>query len=101
MFELIYTITEVKLPFLYDFCKNSLLNNKKDEVIDGEVVFVEHYEQVDTSPWRANEAYRIYWGVGYADRYLLCYENRIIEIIFSWEPTSEQMAIVADKLSGE
>lgn len=96
-----YTITEVKLPFLYDFCKNSLLNERKDEVIDGQVVLADHYEQVDASPWRANEAYRLYWSGGYIDRYLVCYENRIIEIAFFWEPTSEQMAIVADKLSGE
>ncbi len=96
-----YTITEVRLQFFFDISKNSLLNESNDEVIDGEVVFVEHYEQVDASPWRANEAYRLYWSGGYIDRYLLCYENRIIEITFSWEPTLEQMAIVADKLSGE
>ena len=96
-----YTITEVKLPFFYDFCKNSLLNDRKDEVVDGEVVFADHYEQVEASPWRANEAYRLYWGAGYTDHYLLCYENRIIEITFFWEPTLEHMAIVADKLSGK
>lgn len=96
-----YTITEVRLPFLYNFCKNSLLNERKDEVIDGQVVLADHYEQVDASPWRANEAYRLYWSRGYTDRYLLCYEKRIIEIAFVCEPTSEQMAIVADKLSGE
>lgn len=95
-----YTITEVKLPFLYDFCKNSLLNNRKDEIVDGEVVS-NHYEQVDASPWRANEAYRLFWSGVYMNRYLLCYENRIIDIAFSWEPTLGQMAIVADKLSGE
>lgn len=99
--DLEYTITEVKFSFLYDFCKNSLLNDRKDEVIDGRVVLADHYEQVDASSWRANDAYRLYWSGGYIDRYLLCYENRIIEITFSWEPTSEQMAIVADKLSGK
>lgn len=99
--DLEYTITEVKLPFLYDFCKDSLLNDRKDEVVDGQVVFAEHYEQVDVSPWRANEAFRLYRGTEYRDRYLLCYEKRIIEIAFSWEPTLGQMAIVADKLSGE
>ena len=99
--DLEYTITEVKLLFLYDFCRDSLLNKRKDEVVDGKVVLADHYEQVDASPWRANEAYRLYWSGGYIDRYLVCYENRIIEIAFFWEPTSEQMAIVADKLSGE
>lgn len=96
-----YTITEVKLPFLYDFCKNSLLNERKDEIVDGQVVFADHYDPVDEEPWQAKEAYRLYWSGGYIDRYLLCYEKRIIEITFHWEPTPEQMAIVADKLSGE
>lgn len=96
-----YTITEVKLPFLLEFCKNSLLNERKDEVAHGQVIFADHYDPVDASPWQANEAYRLYRSGGYIDRYLLCYEKRIIEITFDWEPTSEQMAIVADKLSGE
>ncbi|MCH5187837.1 MAG: DUF2812 domain-containing protein [Oscillospiraceae bacterium] len=94
-----YTITEVKLPFLYEFCKNSLLNERKDEVADGQVVFAEHYEQADAAPWQANEAYQLYWSSGYLNKYLLCYDKRIVEITFFWEPTAEQMAIVADKLS--
>lgn len=96
-----YTITEIKLPFLYEFCKNSLLNERKDEVVDGQVVFADHYEPVDAAPWQASEAYRLYWSGGYTDRYLLCYKKRIIEITFFWEPTSEQITVVADKLSGE
>lgn len=73
---LAYTITEVRVHRLYDFCKNSLL--------DG-------YAPVDPKPWRANEAYK-----HDSNTYLLCYENRIIEITFDWEPTTEQMGIAAD-----
>ena len=98
-----YTITEIKLPFLYEFCKDSLLNERKDEkTVDGQIDFYDHFEPVDPAPWNAKEAYRLYWSYGhFIDRYLLCYEKRIVEIMFYWEPTSEQMAIVADKLSGE
>ena len=97
-----YTLTEVKLPALYDLCKNSLLNAKKDKIVDGSVDFYEHYEPVDPTPWNAEEAYRLYWSYGhFVDRYLLCYERRIVEITFGWEPTIEQIAIAADKLSGE
>ena len=100
--DLEYTITEIKLPFLYEFCKNSLLNERKDEkTVDGQVDFYDHYEPVDPTPWKAKEAYRLYWSYGhFIDRYLLCYEKRIVEIMFYWEPTPEQMAITADKLSG-
>ena len=93
-----YTITEVRLPFLYEFCKNSLLNERKDEIENGQVVFADHYEPVDPAPWQANEAYQLYWSSGYLDKYLLCYESRIIELSLFGEPTPEQMAIVADKL---
>ncbi len=96
-----YTVVEVRLSFLYDFCKDSFLNERKDQVADGRVVFAEHYESSDPSPWRAREAYRLYWSDGYQNRYLLCYEKRIVEMVFSWEPTEEQMGIVADKLAGE
>ena len=101
--DLEYTITEIKLPFLYEFCKNSLLNERKDEkTVEGQVDFYDHYEPIDPTPWEAKEAYQLYWSYGdFIDRYLLCYEKRIVDIIFFWEPTSEQMAIVADKLSGE
>ena len=94
-----YTITEVRLPFLYEFCKNSLLNERKDEVRDRQVVFADHYDPVDAAPWQANEAYQLYWSDGYLDKYLLCYESRIIELSLFGEPTPEQMAIVAEKLA--
>ena len=97
-----YTIVEVKLPSLYGLCKQSLLNERSDEWENGQVVFYDHYESIDPTPWRAQEVYQVYWSSGnYLDHYLLCYERRIVEITFFWEPTPEQMAIVADRLSGE
>lgn len=96
--DLEYAITEVKADFLYDYCKNSLIGAREDEVIDGEVVLADHYESIDASPWGAAEAYRLYWSDSYLNRYLLCYENRIVEIRFDWEPTAEQMALVTQRL---
>ena len=52
-------------------------------------------------PWNANKVYQLaYQDSGALNSYLLCYDDRIIEISFDWKPTAEQMAIVADKLSG-
>lgn len=100
--ELRYTITEVKIPFLYEFCKESLLNAGKGEQVDGQHVSYVYFESVDPIPWQAEEAYRLYWSDGYFfDRYLLCYERRIVEITFGWEPTAEQIAIAAERLAGE
>ena len=32
-------------------------------------------------------------------RYLVCYEDRIVEIDFDWDVTEEQIRIVAEKFS--
>lgn len=97
--DLSYTVTQVKAPFLSDYCKNSLVNSRQDEVRDGEVLLEDHYDAIDATPWQAQEAYRVYWGDGYLNKYLLCYEDTFVEIHFDWEPTTEQMQIVAEKLN--
>lgn len=51
-------------------------------------------------PWLAEEAYQLHWSEGILYKYLLCYEDRLIEIEFDWEPTEEQMKIVSEKLTG-
>lgn len=98
-----YTITEVRASFLYNMCKNFLLQeydvyNKIQFPYDVKRV----YEAQDASAWGAQEVYRlISQDTGPMNRYLLCYKDRIVEIKFDWEPTAEQMAIVGRKLSGE
>lgn len=96
-----YTITEVRLPFLYNLCKDALL--RKQNVTsnlhtpEGQKSL---YQPADAAPWDALEAYRLFdQDTGARNRYLLCYEKRIIEIDFDWEPTSEQMETTAKKLA--
>lgn len=62
------------------------------------IIFVDHYEEIDAAPWLAEEAYQLHWSEGILNKYLLCYEDRIVEIDFDWEPTETQMRIVAEKL---
>ena len=58
--------------------------------------------EFDPEPWNAKEACRLYWSYGRSvDIYLLCYEKRIVELRFFWEPTAEQIAIAAERLAGE
>ena len=95
--QLEYTVTEVKAPFLYEFCKNGLIR-PDDEVRDGVVVLADHYEPSDPEPWGAQAAYRLYFSDGYLNHYLLCYENRLVELRLDWEPTAAQMAIVTEAL---
>lgn len=100
--KLEYTITEARLPLLYDSCRKWLLA-EQDETDDDRIPegFKNVYEPVDAVPWGALEAYQLrdqsisepmQW-------YLLCYADRIVEIIFyDWTPTVEQMAIVGQRL---
>lgn len=58
------------------------------------------YIEQDAAPWMANEVYRIYSEEGWWENlYLLCYDDKIVEIRFDWEPTVEEMFIVNQKLN--
>ncbi len=98
--DLEYTIIDIKVPALYDIVKQSILNERQDEVYD-DVIFTDHYEPVDATLWKADEAYQVHWSGTILDTYLICWENRIVEIKFYWQPTPEQIAIVVDKLKTE
>ena len=96
-YELSYTVIEVKQSFLYSFIKNALLNARQDEVHGGDV-FIDHYEPVNASVWHAGEAYQLHWSDSVLDTYLVCWQNRIVEVKFYWEPTPEQIEFTAERL---
>ena len=95
--DLSYTIVDIKQPFLYDTVKQAMLNERQDEV-NGDVIFIDHYEPIDATIWEASAAYQLHWSDSILDTYLICWENRIVEIKFYWDPTPEQLKIVVDKL---
>lgn len=99
--DLQYTITTVKMPFIYEWCKDQMYwdldeSDDKDIPVGHRLVLKEQ----DPTPWGAKEVYRLYQEEGwYMNWYLLCYEDRIIDIRFDWEPTTNDMAIVNQKLN--
>ena len=95
--DLFYTIVDIKQPFLYDTIKQAMLNERQDEV-HGDVIFIDHYEPIDATIWKASAAYQLHWSDSILDTYLICWENRIVEIKFYWDPTPEQIELVVDKL---
>lgn len=97
--DLNYTVTQIKIPILYSFLQKGLLKARQDDKYDDGNVFTDHYEQVDAVPWGAKDAYQLHWSDSILNHYLLFYENQIVEIQFEWEPTKEQMEIVAKKLA--
>ena len=95
--NLSYTIINIKAAFLQDFIRQSILNSRQDEVHD-DFIFTDHYEPVDASPWGADEAYQVHWSDSIMDTYLLFWDDRIVEVKFYWEPTTEQVAKAAEVL---
>lgn len=96
-YNLSYRIIDVKVPALYDFIKNRLISERQDEVYD-DFVFVDHFEPVDPVPWSADEVYQLHWSDGILDTYLVCWENRIAEIKFYWQPAQAQLQAAAELL---
>lgn len=96
--ELEYRIVDVKVPFLYDFCLNTLLESGGDawsEDIYGNVTYDE-YRQIDAAPWCADAAYQEYNGDYANNKFILCYDDLIVEFDPDWEMTQEQMAVVSE-----
>ncbi len=96
-YEIKYEIVDVKIPALYNFIKGRLVNTRQDEV-HGDVIFTDHFEPIDPTLWNAQEVYQLHWSDSILDTYLVCWENRIVEITFFWEPTNEEIVIASEKL---
>lgn len=78
--QLRYRVVTVKADFLYDYCKNDMLNYLGDG------------EWIDSEPWGAEQVYYAHKTDSVTpNRYLLCYPNHLVEIRLDWIPTPEQM----------
>jgi len=101
--DLEYTITSVKLPLLYNWCKAALLDNfahNYGRPVPEDDMWEKHMN-IDPQPWGANEVYQLWLGDEPEMRFLLCYDDRIIEIDFEydWVLTGEQMKTIGEKLN--
>lgn len=96
-----YRIVIVKAPFLYDWCKKDLYYTA-DKSMDNDWPddMKSIYKSENPTPWKATEAYRLFFTDGTPRyHYLLCYEDYLVDIEFDRELTPEQIAIVAEKLT--
>lgn len=96
-YQLQYEIIDGKVPALTGFVRDRLLAQRQDEVHDG-VVFEDHYEPVDPAPWQAQAVWQLHWNGSVLNAYLVCWEDRIVEITFYWPPTEEQIRQAAEIL---
>lgn len=93
--KLRYTLVDVKVSWLYDLCLEELLHGQKRIG----VLETYTYQPMDPVPWGAAEAYQGYDMQGsIVNRYLLCYDKLIAEIALDWEPTSEQIQMIRNRM---
>ena len=90
--RLSYTIVDVKCPLFYD----ALLNEQEQQLqvyshygIDAEVAELAE---------RFGAEYARHAGSTLGDRWLICWDSRIVYLKASWELTEEQLDILADTL---
>ncbi len=97
-----YSITRIKAPLLYNLCKKSLLDDfahNYGRPVPEDPTWETHIS-IDAAPWGANEAYQLMLADEMQMRFLLCYDDCIVEIDFEldWQLTTEQMKTIAEKL---
>lgn len=91
-----YTITEVKVPALYEFVRDEILNEHGRHKYDRQLG--KRLEETDAAIWQAEEAY-IYTSdedVNDLGEYVLCYPKHIVEMQFYWKPTEEEIQRTAE-----
>lgn len=103
--DLEYTVTTVKIPFFYEWCKKALLADFAHNYgrPEAEGPMWKAAVPVNGAPWGAKEAYQLRLGGEMKMHFLLCYDGCMVEIDFGWdaELTTEQMRTVGEKLGQE
>lgn len=96
-----YSVTEIKWPILYGWCRDRLLENYDHVQEDRGEMTYHTLRATDAGTWGAEEAYRLYIGEEAENAYVLCFGDRIVELNAEWELTEEQMGIAGEKLGGD
>lgn len=99
--ELDYTVITIKVPFLYELCRKSLIDEFADRrYADAENGLQSESIEIDATPWGAKQAYQLKLGDEKKLHFLLCYDNCFVEIDFDRYEllTPKQMETVAEKL---
>ena len=91
--------SEVKATWLYDFVLTVMQEDfDHNHAYPEDDPNWEEHRPLNPGPWGASNVYQLILGGEPYFRYLLCYDNCIIEIDLDWEPTEKEMTVIADKL---
>ena len=94
---LTYTVFDIKIPFVRELCVNKWFDNHNvfKNYLHVPLSRTSHRE-LAAKVWSADEAYVVCVDGKAVNKYLLCYGNKIVEFIPSWELTAEQVKVVAE-----
>ena len=94
--DLHYTITVTSVPFLFKWCKAQVYREESEQ----QARFDHTYKQQDANAWGADAVYLLYdAGDQPLGKYLLFFQNSIVELWLDWEPSADQMSIIGQKLN--
>lgn len=95
-----YSFIMIKLPFIYDFCKEELIKDKL-RYVEEELGDQRGYHKVEMDIWEAEEVYQYHNFDGEPqNEYLVCYPDRILQIDFGWDVTDTDIEKVKEKTRG-
>ncbi len=95
-----YTVTEVKLPGLYQPCLQSILRRQEKRRSWAEEEFRTVYQLQSAAPPGVQALYQLYSKAeGLENGWLLCYTDRIVELDPDWALTEEQLRLAAERLA--
>ena len=98
--ELTYTVVDVRVPFLYGLCKAGMLEKwERYQSDDLPEEYRERYVLQSDAPAGTDALYRRYTGSDPDNYFLFCWENRLAEVHFYWDPTPQQLAVTAERLA--
>lgn len=96
-----YRILKVKASFLYEYCQEYLLEDftLRYGTPEPEIPDWAQALSVPAAPWGANKAYRLFLDGEPQNRYLLCYDEAIVEINFDWEADEAAIGNIKQSLT--
>lgn len=98
--ELRYETVTVKIPFLYDLCKQDFIDQVERHNKDLSPEHWDVYRAVDPAPWGAEEVLQRYRSGEPVNQFLLCWPGRMAEVDlpWDWDLTAGQMALIGETL---
>lgn len=95
-----YVLVNVHVPWIYDACFRELCRDSVVDVafpIQKEYTCVQ-YETIDPTPWGADEVYQFSLEGELQQTYILCWQDKLVQLKADWDLTTEQMAVAGEKL---